>query len=82
MSSKVGKYGVWLSPGEMDIIEKSLDWFENSTHYFDRTSKIGAIKNLQNDLQKIKDNGPQIPKKVEISNDEYYESQVECKESD
>ena len=77
-----GKYGIWLSPSEMMIIERAIDWYENSSHYFDETSKIGAIKNLQNDFQKIRDNGPQIPKKVEISNDEYYESQVECKECD
>tara|TARA_R100001530_G_C4232035_1_gene132907 strand:+ start:375 stop:623 length:249 start_codon:yes stop_codon:yes gene_type:complete len=82
MKDKIGKYGVWLSQNEMSIIEKSLEWLENSSHVFNETSKIGAIKNLQNDLQKIKDNGPQIPKKVEISNDEYYESQVECKECD
>jgi hypothetical protein len=82
MKDKIGKYGVWLSQNEMSIIEKSLEWLENSSHVFNETSKIGAIKNLQNDLQKIKDNGPQIPKKVEISNDEYHESQVECKECD
>jgi len=63
-----GKYGIWLSPDEMMIIERALDWYENSSHYFDETSKIGAVKNLQNDFQKIRDNGPQIPKKVEISN--------------
>jgi hypothetical protein len=64
-----GKYGIWVSPSEMMIIEKALDWYENSSHYFEKTSKIGVIKNLQNDFQKIRDNGPQIPKKVEISNE-------------
>jgi len=82
MKDKIGKYGVWLSQNEMSIIEKSLEWLENSSHVFNETSKIGAIKNLQNDLQKIKDNGPQIPKKVEISDEEYIQSQVECKECD
>lgn len=88
MKDKIGKYGVWLSPSEMDIIEKSLEWLENSSlglmalQAVGENSKIGAIKNLKSDLQKIKDNGPQIPKKVEISNDEYYDSQIECKECD
>lgn len=84
MEAKVGKYGVWLSDGDMDIIEKSLEWLENSSYVFNETSKIGSIKNLRRDFQKIKADGVQIQKKVEIPNeyDERYNSEVECKECD
>ena len=67
MEAEVGKYGVWLSEGDMQIIEKALDWLENSSYVFSETSKIGSIKNLRRDFQKIKADGVQIPKKVEIS---------------
>ena len=84
MEAEVGKYGVWLSEGDMQIIEKSLDWLENGSYAFNETSKIGAIKILRRDFQKIKANGVQIQKKVEISNDydEHYNNEVECKECD
>ena len=82
MEAEIGKYGVWLSQSEMDIIEKSLEWMENSSHVFEKTSKIGAIKNLRNDLEKIRKNRVQIPKKVEIPEDAYVASQIECKECD
>ena len=84
MEAEVGKYGVWLSEGDMQIIEKSLDWLENSSYAFNETSKIGAIKILRRDLQKIKADGVQIQKKVEISNDydEHYNNEVKCKECD
>ena len=83
MKAKYGKFGVWLSENEMHIIRESLDWFENTSHAFDKTSKIGRIKNLQNDLKKIADNGVQIPTKVEIPNaDELYNVNIHCKECD
>ena len=82
MEAEVGKYGVWLSQSEMAMIENALDWIDNSSHVFEKTSKIGAIKNLRNDLEKIRKNGVQIPKKVEILKDEYIESQIECEECD
>tara|TARA_R100000656_G_scaffold342_1_gene527 strand:- start:289 stop:537 length:249 start_codon:yes stop_codon:yes gene_type:complete len=82
MEAESGKYGVWLSQSEMATIEKALEWLENSSHVFKKTSKIGAIKNLRNDLEKIRKNGVQIPKKVEIPEDAYVESQIECKECD
>ena len=82
MEAEAGKYGVWLSQNEMAMIEKALEWLENSSHVFKKTSKIGAIKNLRNDLEKIRKNGVQIPKKVEIPEDAYVESQIECKECD
>ena len=96
MEAKVGKYGVWLSEGDMNIIEKSLEWLENSSYVFNETSKIGSIKNLRRDFQKIKADGVQIPKKVEISKkqqfggdtgvdadyDERYNNEIECKECD
>ena len=82
MEAEAGKYGVWLSQSEMAMIEKALEWLENSSHVFKKTSKIGAIKNLRNDLEKIRKNGVQIPKKVEILKDEYIESQIECEECD
>ena len=84
MEAEVGKYGVWLSEGDMQIIEKSLDWLENGSYAFNETSKIGAIKILRRDFQKIKADGVQIQKKVEISNDydEHYNNEVKCKECD
>jgi len=84
MEAEVGKYGVWLSEGDMQIIEKSLDWLENSSYAFNETSKISAIKILRRDFQKIKAGGVQIQKKVEISNDydEHYNNEVKCKECD
>jgi len=69
MKAEVGKYGIWLAQDEMAIIEKALEWMENSSHTFNETSKIGAIKNLRNDFEKIRKNGVQIPKKVEIPNE-------------
>jgi len=69
MKAEVGKYGIWLAQDEMAIIEKALEWLENSSHTFNETSKIGAIKNLRNDFEKIRKNGVQIPKKVEIPNE-------------
>ena len=96
MEAEVGKYGVWLSEGDMQIIEKALDLLENSRYFFSETSKIGSIKNLRRDFQKIKADGVQIPKKVEISKrqqfggdtgvdadyDERYNNEIECKECD
>ena len=96
MEAEVGKYGIWLSEGDMQIIEKALDWLENSSYVFSETSKIGSIKNLRRDFQKIKAGGVQIPKKVEISKrqqfggdtgvdadyDERYNNEIECKECD
>lgn len=84
MEAEVGKYGVWLSESDMQIIEKSLDWLENSSYAFNETSKISAIKILRRDFQKIKAGGVQIQKKVEISNDydEHYNNEVKCKECD
>ena len=84
MEAEVGKYGVWLSEGDMQIIEKSLEWLENSSYVFNETSKIGSIKNLRRDFQKIKADGVQIQKKVEIPNDydEHYNNEVKCKECD
>lgn len=77
-----GKYGIWLSEGEMNTLEKALEWLENSSHVFNQNSKIGSIKNLRNDLSKIRDAGVQIPKRVEIQDEEYINSLIECKECD
>ena len=63
------KYGVWLSQSEMAIIETALRWLENSSYEFEQTTKIGSIKNLRNDLSKLRETGPQVPKKVEVQND-------------
>ena len=84
MEAEVGKYGVWLSEEDMQIIERALDWIENGSYAFNETSKIGAIKILRRDFQKIKADGVQIQKKVEISNDydEHYNNEVKCKECD
>ena len=56
------KYGVWLSQSEMAIIETALRWLENSSYEFEQTTKIGSIKNLRNDLSKLRETGPQVPK--------------------
>ena len=96
MESEVGKYGVWLSEEDMQIIERALDWMENGSYAFNETSKIGAIKNLRRDFQKIKADGMQIPKKVEIPErqqfgddtgvdddyDKHYHEEVKCGECD
>ena len=68
MKAEIGKYGIWISQNEMNIIEKALEWMENSSYFFDKTSKIGVIKNLRKDIEKIRKNGVQIPKKIEIPN--------------
>ena len=75
MKAEIGKYGIWISQNEMSIIEKALEWMENSSYFFDKTSKIEAIKNLRKDVEKIRKNGVQIPKKVEIPNDAQSDSE-------
>jgi hypothetical protein len=96
MEAEVGKYGIWLSEEDMQIIERSLDWMENGSYAFNETSKIGAIKNLRRDFQKIKANGTQIPEKVEIPKqqqfggdtgvdadyDKHYNNEIKCGECD
>ena len=96
MEAEVGKYGVWLSEEDMQIIERALDWIENGSYAFNETSKIGAIKNLRRDFQKIKANGTQIPEKVEIPKqqqfggdtgvdadyDKHYNNEIKCGECD
>ena len=87
-----GKYGIWLTQNEMAIIEKALEWLENTSHTFDKISKIGAIKNLRNDLSKIRESGPQIPKKIDkvdysesrVDDDStsYENNAIQCKECD
>ena len=81
MESKIKKYGVWLTQSDMAIIEEALKWLENTSHTFDDTSKIGAIKNLKNDLLTIRLDGPQIVEKVRIP-DEHEVFNIECKECD
>ena len=49
MEAKVGKYGVWLSDGDMNIIEKSLEWLENSSYVFNETSKTFVSRDLSYD---------------------------------
>ena len=96
MEAKIGKYGIWLSQNEINIVEKSLEWFENSSHTFNETSKIGSIRNLRNDFEKIRKNGMQIPKKVDIPKiqqfggdtgvdadyDNHYHEEIKCGECD
>jgi hypothetical protein len=84
MEAEIGKYGIWLSKDEINIVDKSLEWFENSSHTFNETSKIDSIRNLRNDFKKIRRNGTQIPEKVEIPDraideyKEYMESILKC----
>ena len=75
------KYGVWLTQSDMAIIEQSLDLLENISYTFDDTSKNGAIKNLRNDLLKIRESGPQIVEKVKIP-DEHEVFNIQCEECD
>jgi len=79
MEAKTGKYGIWISDEEMRIIQNALEWLENSC--CNEIPKIGDVKNLRNDLEKIKKNGMQIPKKVEIPNEEDVFN-IQCKECD
>ena len=79
MEAKIGKYGIWISDEEMRIIQNALEWLENSCG--NEIPKIGDVKNLRNDLEKIKKNGMQIPKKVEIPNEEDVFN-IQCKECD
>lgn len=85
-----GKYGIWLTQNDMAIIEKALEWLENTSHTFDKISKIGAIKNLRNDLSKIRESGPQMQKNIVINDDGqiydptniYENNAIQCKECD
>ena len=79
MKAKTGKYGIWISDEEMRIIQNALEWLENSC--CNEIPKIADVKNLRNDLEKIKKNGMQIPKKVEIPNEEDVFN-IQCKECD
>ena len=79
MEAKTGKYGIWISDEEMRIIQNALEWLENSC--CNEIPKIADLKNLRNDLEKIKKNGMQIPKKVEIPNEEDVFN-IQCKECD
>jgi hypothetical protein len=79
MEAKIGKYGIWISDEEMRIIQNALEWLENSC--CNEIPKIADLKNLRNDLEKIKKNGMQIPKKVEIPNEEDVFN-IQCKECD
>ncbi len=79
MKAKIGKYGIWISDEEMRIIQNALEWLENSC--CNEIPKIADVKNLRNDLEKIKKNGMQIPKKVEIPNEEDVFN-IQCKECD
>jgi hypothetical protein len=79
MEAKIGKYGIWISEKEMSMIQNALEWLENSC--CNEIPKIADVKNLRNDLEKIKKNGMQIPKKVEIPNEEDVFN-IQCKECD
>ena len=79
MKAEIGKYGIWISDEEMRIIQNALEWLENSC--CNEIPKIADVKNLRNDLEKIKKNGMQIPKKVEIPNEEDVFN-IQCKECD
>ena len=84
MEAKIGKYGIWVSNNEMDIILKALSWYENSCYSFDKTSNVGLIKNLRKDFDKIQQDGVQVPKSLDNSklDDEQYNDLIKCKECD
>ena len=77
-----GKFGVWLSPSEMILVQKALEWHENCYYQFEENSKIASIKNLRNDLSKIQEKGPQIAKPVEDPSDVYEDDRMKnvCEE--
>ena len=79
MEAKENRYGIWLSEEEMSMIQNALEWMQNSC--CNEIPKIADLKNLRNDLEKIKKNGMQIPKKVEIPNEEAVFN-IQCKECD
>ena len=79
MKAKIGKYGIWISEKEMSMIQNALEWLENSC--CNEIPKIADVKNLRNDLEKIKKNGMQIPKKVEIPNENEVFN-IQCEECD
>ena len=79
METKENRYGIWLSEEEMSMIQNALEWMQNSC--CNEIPKIADLKNLRNDLEKIKKNGMQIPKKVEIPNEEDVFN-IQCKECD
>ena len=68
-----------LSEEEMSMIQNALEWMQNSC--CNEIPKIADLKNLRNDLEKIKKNGMQIPKKVEIPNEEDVFN-IQCEECD
>ena len=61
------------------MIQNALEWMQNSC--CNEIPKIADLKNLRNDLEKIKKNGMQIPKKVEIPNEEDVFN-IQCEECD
>ena len=79
MEAKENRYGIWLSEEEMSMIQNALEWMQNSC--CNEIPKIADLKNLRNDLEKIKKNGIQIPKKVEIPNEEDVFN-IQCEECD
>ena len=79
MEAKENRYGIWLSEEEMSMIQNALEWMQNSC--CNEIPKIADLKNLRNDLEKIKKNGMQIPKKAEIPNEEDVFN-IQCKECD
>ena len=81
MEVKTNRYGVWLSEEEMSMIQNALEWMQNSCCNVDGIPKIAHVKNLRDDLEKIKKNGMQIPKKVEIPNEEDVFN-IQCEECD
>tara|TARA_R100000781_G_C4001753_1_gene100553 strand:- start:56 stop:334 length:279 start_codon:yes stop_codon:yes gene_type:complete len=92
MKAKINKYGIWISEEEMRIIQNALELYHNDSYLkrqkvlLENSScngipKIADVKNLRNDLSKIRENGVQIPKKVEIPNeDEVFN--IQCEECD
>ena len=79
MEAKENRYGIWLSEEEMSMIQNALEWMQNSC--CNEIPKIADLKNLRNDLEKIKKNGMHIPKKVEIPNEEDVFN-IQCEECD
>jgi len=79
MEAKENRYGIWLSEEEMSMIQNALEWMQNSC--CNEIPKMTDLKNLRYDLEKIKKNGMQIPKKVEIPNEEDVFN-IQCEECD
>tara|TARA_R100000742_G_C4266182_1_gene84274 strand:+ start:530 stop:799 length:270 start_codon:yes stop_codon:yes gene_type:complete len=58
-----GKFGIWLSTLEINLLKQSLRWYDNSAHWFNSSNHGSTARMLIDDLNKIQRVGPQIKEK-------------------